>query len=984
MIVKDNAAKRFPLSSLLWVLGAAIALIALVYFIQGITRSGILDGEDNGALVIRCDAEEVVSRDHKRLFKQGDNLFGWGELQNGRFSKSGKFACKVSQKNPWGLTFDLAPHVHIGDRFEVSVWRYRGVGLTAEYGGKLIVNFDEMELKHETNKAEERLENGWELLNIRFQIPANYQGTPVKVFVYHTDGVPCWFDDLRIARIESDKNLAGEKKEEITFEKVNLRISEKGMRKLKDKRVEAFRNTFLVTGDDDWAKGKIGRGDEEVKVKLRLKGDLLDHLLGDKWSFRLKAKAPDSWNRLMTFSFQNPGTRNFLSEWVYHEFLKKEDILCPRYDFIRLSINGESRGPYAYEEHFEKQLLEFRGRREGPIVKFSEEGMWQARVRDRRDYLPDKTTEQNLNQYSASEVSTFRQSRVLADPKLAQQFELAQSLMESYKKGEKSVDEVFDLDRLARYYAITDICKAYHGVFWHNQRFYYNPVISKLEPIGYDGFVYGSAFNWVGKPFFLFERAALEGDGESDLVYKLFFDQEFVPVYLKYLWEYSEKEKVEDFFFDVEEGIRRREQLIQEEFTDYSFDKSFFTNSAHTIRSLMVPMANSLRAYPLRGKSAMEVTSTHPIPLQIVGYGSNKAQPETRLASPIWLKPHGPETPLEYQILDFQASFLFYQVPGLDSVYVAAVSQKAAPPISTPEQKLFADINLQSNDVYQVEGTQVIFPAGDYQVAEDIVIPAGHTVRFDAGVSLDLIKGAAFVSRSAVQMYGDEEAPIRIFSSDKSAHGFTVLQAKKASTMSYVTFQGMNTLIKDGWVLTGAVSMYESDVTIHQCSFTDNSCEDALNLIRCDFSMDKCLIARTFADGFDADFCKGEIRNSRFVETGNDGMDFSGSVIKVIDCEVLSPGDKGISVGEEATVHVVSATISNAILGLASKDLSKLKIDFIKLENCETGFSAYQKKPEYGPAFIDAKQYEINNVKRLHLIEKGSKLLLKGQAVETI
>ncbi|MEZ5056187.1 MAG: hypothetical protein R2879_04030 [Saprospiraceae bacterium] len=44
-------------------------------------------------------------------------------------------------------------------------------------------------------------------------------------------------------------------------------------------------------------------------------------------------------------------------------------------------------------------------------------------------------------------------------------------------------------------------------------------------------------------------------------------------------------------------------------------------------------------------------------------------------------------------------------------------------------------------------------------------------------------------------------------------------------------------------------------------------------------------------------------------------------------------------------------------IGVASKDLSVLMIDNLTMENCEIGFTAYQKKPEYGQAKIIVKQY---------------------------
>lgn len=990
MLVKNQSSKTGNPNLSMYVLGGLILVVAIFLtwnmdwrFLQSVATD---EQVSNGPLpTYSCDAETVVENDQGRRYQGGEHFFGNGDLQSDEVAHSGNYSCRLNEQYPYGFTFDLPGDIKAGDRFDVSVWRFRSENLKVEQGGVLVVHIIETKDYLTQNMPDVREEDGWERVTLRFVVPANYKGGTIKIYAYHTHEEPVWYDDFQITRLPAEKSFFVQAAEDTVFQQIDLRISDKGMKKLREKRAGAFRKWLLVTEDDDWVKGKIGRKDEEISVKLRLKGDLLDHLFGDKWSYRVRVKAPQSWNRLMTFSLQNPATRNFLAEWSYHKFMEQEDILCPRYDFVRLFLNGTNMGPYAYEEHFEKQLLEFRGRREGPIVKFTEEAMWQARRRDLYDGLKEKTTEYQLNQYEASEISAFRQSKTLADPKLSKQFELAQSLMKAYKYGEKSVDEVFDLDRLAKYFAITDIFKAYHGIIWHNQRFYYNPVISKLEPIGYDGFVFESEMNWVGRPFLLFQRAEKDNDLELDLVNRLFFDEKFVERYISYLWEYSEEKKMEDFFFSLEKAIAQREELIREEAEEYRLDKEFFMRSARETHSLILPMANPLRIHT-NTEGTLVLANTHALPLRLLGYGSKENQAETSFEENIWLKPHSHQSPLDFHPLSVpaEAKYIFFEIPGLDSIFHQTITRSLLPAANTPNQEMFANVKLQSNDVYFIEGKTVVFPAGKYQVAEDIIIPEGYQVRFEAGVSLDLIRRAAFISKSAVAMYGNAEEPIRIFSSDKTGSGFTILQAEKSSQMNYVTFQGLNTLIKNGWELTGATSFYESDVDIQHCAFIDNVCEDALNLIRCEFTLQNSLVANTFADGFDADFCTGEILRCKFIETGNDGMDFSGSFITVKECEVQSPGDKGLSVGEEANVHVISLDISDAVLGVASKDFSKLEIDNIRLNNCETGFSAYQKKPEYGPASITVKAYDAKNVKRLHLIEKGSVLKLDGRMAETI
>ena len=83
---------------------------------------------------------------------------------------------------------------------------------------------------------------------------------------------------------------------------------------------------------------------------------------------------------MKVFSVQSPMARMGISEWFLHQIYMKEGVLTTRYDFIPFNFKGRNLGIYAYEEHFVKQLLESQDRREGPIIRFLEDAMWDTRV----------------------------------------------------------------------------------------------------------------------------------------------------------------------------------------------------------------------------------------------------------------------------------------------------------------------------------------------------------------------------------------------------------------------------------------------------------------------------------------------------------------------------------------------------------------------------------------------------------------------------
>ena len=122
--------------------------------------------------------------------------------------------------------------------------------------------------------------------------------------------------------------------------------------------------------------------------------------------------------------------------------------------------------------------------------------------------------------------------------------------------------------------------------------------------------------------------------------------------------------------------------------------------------------------------------------------------------------------------------------------------------------------------------------------------------------------------------------------------------------------------------------------------------------------------------------------NSRFENTTNDGVDFSGSIVTIDQCQFRNCGDKGISVGEASDVSVFNTNIKDCPIALASKDLSVVLVRDVALIDCLQGFVAFQKKPEFGPARILVERYRAEGVDRLYEIAPGSRLQLEQQIIE--
>lgn len=979
-----------------WLLALGLALVgALLLLLLWQPATPVKTGPDR----IFCGAEQQRGDHfhHNNYEFAGTAYRSRQQVRNGRYS----IALPADGQTHYGFTINLE-HLPPGGVYEVSVWSFNN---HAQSGKLAVQGREPAGFYEETAAVQQRDQHGWEQHVLRFNIPFQNPPQQLSIYVYTNGSQEVYFDDLLVDKITQW--------DPATFQptQLHLRLDGQAMQQLNNKRDEALSLGILQTDENDWVNATLTENDTVRDVKLRLKGDWLDHLRGDKWSFRVKLKDQQAWRGLRTFSLHTPAARYYLHEWLLHQYWQDQGVLTTRYDLVEVIINGKSRGIYAYEEHFEKQLIEAQRRREGPIVKFSEEGFWAsiARQLNHHGFVRPGSNYSAENPANAPLIA-FQQEELLADTAQARLLRQALSLLEQYRLGTVPTSSIFDLDLLARYYAGCDLFNAYHGIVWHNQRFYYNPITAKLEPIGFDGFADAPSRRY----HFLAEGSLhREAPESTSLPAFLLQDTAFIASYLSVLEELSRPEAWETFFTTHEAGWTARLQWLQLEFPNYQAAATTFAEEVAFVRSHLLPFReNVLRSYRAPDGTVL-LENTHTLPVVIQGYGSGPDYPTRQLEDPLWL-PAGPvrsrlgkiqnsTAPLPFRSIDFwdkqalafqetprftpvslpsQAKYLFLQIPGWDTLLSAPINTIAPPELVQTAGQAYQD-GSRAIDFPKLQWDslqrQIKIPTGEHYFRQDLIIPKGYELLIAAGATINLEQGAAIISYGAVRALGEEEQPIFIQSKDSSGQGLQVLQSTVASVLRGVVFRNLRSLRKGDWQLTGAVTFYESAVEIVACRFLDNQSEDALNIVRSEFRMTNSLIQNTSSDGLDADFCKGTVEQSSFRQTANDGVDFSGSIITLEKVTMEGCGDKGISAGEASDITVNDARIVDCNIGMASKDQSTLYVRRSTLSNCVQGMTVFQKKPEFGPAYLLVEQLRVENVERLYQIGPGSRLQIDDE-----
>jgi len=951
-----------------------------------------------------CDME-TLSADGKYFTERGNPSYTFqdGALRSDKYARSGKYSMKLEKE--FGFS-DIIKNAKPGDFYFIDAWEYIPDGGN---GAILVATDKDSKFFYNTQKKYFEVDSaGWKHFAIEFQIPEKMRGRNMEIYFWNTSKKPVYIDDYTIIKRRTIDYP------EFSFdEPLKIFIDSVYMKKLYKIRNRAFENGVLESTDDDWVRAIVFSGDNMMKAKVRLKGDWLDHLEGIKWSFRIKLSKKYSWRGMKTFSIQTPATRFFVNEWLAHKLFEDEDLLTTRYGFIPVYLNNKSLGIYAYEEHFDKQLVESRKRREGPILKLDEDGFWEL-IRISRTGVYKK-----MPVYAAAEILPFKTNRTMTNPTLKKEFEIAQNIVWQYSYFKTGVSKLFNIDKFAKYYALMDVTKSYHSIAWHNRRYYYDPVLSQLEPVIFDCYAGEGPYDPFKVPALgIFNETKTKSNSERFPFFP-FTDSVFNKKYLHYLEKYSKKSFIENLLNKYKNEINLYESEIAKEFKGYDFDSTFLLDDAKKIRNSLNKLKNKLQntaSYEkIFKKSTLdnaEIDTTQTVippnryvktytsfisddtayidiynfysrPVILLGTG-RKAKRITSFfrTDPKIEVPCYVFSQKAYTIpTDTNAVFLFYLIENEDDIYVSPIYPWHYPKAGTPRQELIKKYTIDENSPFlTMDGNNISF-SGERVISKPIIIPKGYKVTFKKGTKINFIDSAFLISYSPVFIQGTKNNPVTISSSDGSANGFTVLQAAERSKINYAIFDNLNTLNYKGWMLTGGITFYESDVDIANTKIINNNCEDALNIVRSDFYVHNCRFDNIFSDAFDSDFCTGKAVSITFTNILNDAIDFSGSEILIDSSTISGANDKGISGGENSHLTVKNSDISNCNIGIASKDMSVVTVFNSSIYDCSYGLTAFRKKPEFGAATIITHSLKHHNNNKLHLIEEKSQLILNDTLV---
>jgi hypothetical protein len=788
-------------------------------------------------------------------------------------------------------------------------------------------------------------------------------------------------------------------------ETLAIDVGFKQLHTLHEKRAEAMQTGVLLASSKDYVSARISHDGRTVAVKLRLQSDLAEHFQGAKWSMRVAVKGDDHLFGMRRFTLLAPEVRGFQAERFFLDHLREEGVLAPRYFFANVRFNGDDIGLMALEEHFTKELLESQQRRDGVIVRFDDQPYWES-VRYSGHHGP-------FDSYLNTSIRPFLSGRIERDPKLSADLRVATGLLRGFLEGDLPASDVFGVEAMGRFLAVAELWRSQGALRWNHLRFYYNPLPGRLEPIGFAGDLThpydGPGLVTQSQPF---SKALLE-------------DAAIRAAFVRAL------RRVAGEFVDgpLADRLRRLERADRVQFhREYPFRASYdfgpVEARAATLRSvdlgsfgLFAPaMGDAERRHPKallayverddRGPF-LELSNALPVPVAVtelrfadsgVGRAADFAE-ATGVELPIRL------APTAFQSVPTPVRIGFRPPPGANGQLPAiagvatvqgqshrypfraepyAPSLRRSPVPAATLAEVLAQHPFLAHDV---EAGELASKPGVWEVRGSLVLPPGMGLRLPAGTTLRFGPGEGLVATGPLRFQGEPGAPVRLEGPPGDDprelwSGVAVLGSEQRSHWTHVHVLRTGGFQREGWTLPAGVVFRRADVSMESCRLAHNRTEDALNIIRSQFALSDVEIVDTISDALDADFSEGRIEGGRITKVGGDGIDVSGSQVRLSGVQLSEIRDKAVSVGERSRLTASGLVISRSGTAFVSKDQSRGEIRDSQIsEIAHTALMAYIKKVEYGPAELEASGNAVTRVQRVAMAQTGSRVVIDGSSI---
>jgi hypothetical protein len=223
-------------------------------------------------------------------------------------------------------------------------------------------------------------------------------------------------------------------------------------------------------------------------AKVRIHGDYEDHIHEEQGIVKSSLDVElmeGNVGGVTKFKLFLPETRNSENEIFVTTILNKLSILSPRTRFLDTTVN-EVAIKYLLQEKISKEFLEINSLREGPVIEYYENMMWESKInKDLNIEFFSKVNNvnfllKNINNFSIGLNGIALLNSISKNASFSLDNQEIENIQLDYNSTQTS-------DKLNRFDAALLSLGSTHGLISHNRKFYYDPLFNSLIPIYYDG-----------------------------------------------------------------------------------------------------------------------------------------------------------------------------------------------------------------------------------------------------------------------------------------------------------------------------------------------------------------------------------------------------------------------------------------------------------------------------------------------------------------
>lgn len=713
---------------------------------------------------------------------------------------------------------------------------------------------------------------------------------------------------------------------------------------------------------------KINLNNQSYEIKLRTKG-----VRGLHWnernstSYKIDMIGDDRLWGMEEFSLQKPITRNYTYEYLFHKLLGHVDLINIKYFFINLYLNNQDLGVFAVEESFSKELVERNKKRNGPIFSLKDE---------LSEYFPNVKFELYSENYWITQNKELSQN--------------AFSILNSLKSKNFKIDNHFDIDKWAKYFAMMDLTAAYHGSLLKSVKLFYNPTTALFEPIGYDlhqgAGIYGDfllidflkketsqninacSFICLHEEWYLKFFKSSNGDINYD----------FVKKYIHYLIQYSSNEFIDNFISIVNNELTNYNNAIYKDNskTDrvrwkglgyFIYDKDYLFKRAKFIRDRINSSKLDFVEISLN-KSNFFFRDFESLKFPVIAKTIECNTPSDEF---FFLLYGNQSTNLDTSCKKLEISTF----NNLSKKFELSENIKINPSDNIFKKKNFK--NLNGNESINMISNKEYNAIKDIIIDEDTAVLIDEKFNIGKNISINIRNNSTLYVEGLINFINDKNDLTKIYSDDMTG---SIVFVNNDYNFKNLIFENLSKPNFTSYILYGGVNFINSNVKLDNIYFKNSKNEDGVNIINSKSELKNIFFENITADALDVDFGELNFLNLNCFNVANDCLDVSGARVDGENITTKNIYDKGISVGEKSIVQIKNLKMTNNNVALAVKDGSEAVIDNLDLINNKLDIVLFNKKNEYSRPNLTIN--EMTNLDKKKILQsKNTSLVINGETL---